>query len=172
MAKLLYPLPDKAIQILKDLIETELQQESDYAYLANCCASMGFRLAKHKFQEKSNMEEGHFDRLTQLMINRGYEPDVPATREPKIPFTDLRSAIKYALELTIETMEIYEKKTREMFAVDLCTYQELLCYLSGIQYEITEWSNLWKVFEGIEDIKQQREFEAMYFCQPSCESIS
>ena len=171
MAKLSYPLPPKAIEILKELAEIELQQESDYTYLSSCCAAMGFRHAKRRFQEKSNMEESHFDRLTQLMLGRGYEPDVPATREPEIEFTDLRSAIKYALELCVETMEIYEKKTREMFSIDLCTYQELLCYLSGIQCEIKEWADLWKIFENVEDIKEQRAFEAMYFCAPSCESV-
>lgn len=167
MEKLSYPLPAKAIEIFKKLLEVEKQQESDYAYLANCCAAKGFRLAKRKFQEKSNSEEGHFDMLTEEMIYRGYEPDVPGTSEPEIEFTDLKSGIKYALELCVETAQLYEKSIREMWEVDLISYNMLLNFLSALSYEIKEWARLYKIFSEITEGQDEREFEMMCFSVPT-----
>lgn len=178
MEKLTHPLPPKAIEILNNLVELRRDRENDMSYIANCCAVESYRKAKRFFQAKSNCEESYIDSLIDFMISRGYKPPFPKEKgdkdednAPEYDFTDLRSYIKYGLELCVETTEVYEKATRDMFSVDLLAYNMLMNSLGSFPYEIKEWTDLYKMFENLKEEDDQREFESILFpAQP--ESIS
>lgn len=169
MEKLDYPLPEKAIEILNGLLDLRRDREDDMMYLAKCCSYAAYRKAKRFFQDKSNSEENYEDSLVEYMIGRGYKPVFPkendVDKDTDIEFTGLKSAIKYGLELCIETTEEYEKAIKKMFDIDMMSYNYLLGCFGAFSYDIKEWTNKYKVFEDLKDITDEREFESILFAE-------
>lgn len=159
-----YALSPSAKQIFdKDLLPAEWQAQSDYMYLASCCLSEGYSKAAKYFFDKAMEEHGHFKRLVEYMQSRGVEAEVPKTTEPEVDFTDLKSAIAYRMNMESDLAMLYDRKAREMFAIDLSAYSLLMEFLKIQTEDVGNCMEQWKIIERAKEDEDQQEFEALLF---------
>ncbi len=156
MKELSYPLPAKAEKIFDGLLKSEWQQQANYTYLASCCMNEGYPNAARFFFEEAMEENGHFKMLANYLVGRGVEADVPATTEPDAEFTDLKSGIEYAFDMEISTTKIYEEAIRELFDIDLLSYNYLMQNFLAIQLSaISKYQDLFKRMDKMKEDEQK-----------------
>lgn len=159
MEKLRFALPDRAKEIIMELMAEEFDAVSFYTYLSFCCTNKGYFKAADYFMGESQSERGHFLRLSDFLQTRGIEPDVPAVKQPEIEFTDLRSGVKAAYEKEIALTEMYNEVIPLMFKIDTMAYLKLLEFMQVQEYAIKQMNDLWAMFENATTEIAQREIE-------------
>lgn len=166
MAKIVYALPDKAIEIIEELAQEEFYAISFYTYLSFCCTSKGYFRAADHFMGESQNERQHYLRLSDFLQARGVEPEVPEVKEPKIEFTDLRSGIEAAYRLEISLTEKYDEAIMMMRKIDTMAYLKLCEFMHIQEGALAEMNNLWSVFDTAVSEMAQREAEESYWARP------
>lgn len=163
MEKICYELPKKAIEILNELAEAELQTVSFYIYLGFCCANDGYLHAADHFNGKSKNERYHFERITQFLQSRGIEPEVPKIEAYKGNFEDLRSMIAAAYKKEIEITEKYDECIKMMRSIDTMAHIKLVGFMEGQQWNLDEFQKMWSVFGDLDEVEAQKEQDVLYF---------
>lgn len=171
MEKLRFALPDKAKEIIEELMGEELNAVSFYTYLSFCCTSKGYFKAADHFMKESQSERDHFLRLSGFLQARGIEPDVPAAKQPEIAFTDLRSGVEAAYKMEIDLTERYNELIPVMFKIDAMAYMKLLEFIQIQEHALKEMSDLWSMFESATTEQMQRECEEAFMSRPTAEII-
>lgn len=166
-----FELPKNAVTILNDRLKYLKQKSSDIYYLCSCLYAEGYKGGSEEyFMEQRKSCDRTFDSTMEFLADRGQYPDVPATKQPDIDFTDLKSAVDYLIvEENSERKELNDQ-TREMFDIDQEGYNFLSSQLQSLKYN---GDNLRAKSENFEDMdeKMQRLAEKNIFNPESVEKI-
>ena len=157
--KLRFALPEKAKDIVDELMSEEFYAISFYTYLSFCFTSKGYFKAAEWAMKESDSERSHFLSLSEFLQARGIEPDVPAAKQPEIDFTDLQSGIKAAYMLEIALTEKYNELIPLMFKTDVMGYLKLCDFIKIQESALREMSDLWSMFENADSEQYQRLLE-------------
>lgn len=157
----------KAKTIFDALIKAEFGQRDSYQYLAMCMTQYGYENAAKYFFDQSIEEWGHGKQLISYLQGRGYEPEMPELSRPDSDVKDLMKALDFALEMEVETTDLYDTCARQMFDIDMLSFDELMKKIRTQSEGIAKLTGLIKRLEGAKDIEDQKEFDNFIFTPPT-----
>jgi len=159
-----YPLNKVSKQILEDRLNDELVAFYTYWYLSMCCQLSGYYKASDYFEKESHDEKCHAKMITEYMLGRGEETELPKLDQPEVNFTDLKDAINLALKMEIDLAKRYEKSIKESLeSGDIMTFNFLMRYLDIQKESIKELSEKQTIFAKLDEEEDQREAEQFAF---------
>jgi len=165
-----YPLPKEAVSILNELIQQEYNAASLKQYISTCCLFAGYPIAAKYYHEEAAKEMRHANTLSEYMVSRGVEVEMPEIEEPEIKFTDLTSGIKANYSNEIEVTKAYDEATRTVFVIDMLTFNILNGFVEIQKEEIEENRKLYMAFEYLSEA-DQKQMESQYFDKTQPQAI-
>jgi len=172
MENKLYPLTEKELEIINEARQEEINASSWWLYLCFCLGNAGFINASEWAYQQSKEERYHFKKLSDYLLTRGVEPEMPEIAMPNIEFTDLKSGILAASNRESILTEMYDEWIDDLNAAPKVnmTIQVFREMLDIQKYSIQSMRDLLSQIEGRESREDQLEFDLQYFGPKTPES--
>lgn len=154
-------LADTSVKILTDRLGDEYTAHYFYRNATNWCAGIGYLKAAAFFAQEAENELEHAKGLQKYLVDWNVMPLLPSIK-PNVTFSDLIDIINKAYALEYALFESYNRDSKQLFDIDLTTFDFLTSYRTGQTESVIEYSDL---LNAAELVNTDNKFEILYFEQ-------
>lgn len=131
--------------VVSKLLE-RLKDEYDAMYFytaaANWCQGKGYEEAAKFFLKEAENEKSHANKIEKYITDWNLTFELPAIEQPDKEYRGLIDVVEQAYDIEYALYEAYEETSKEMFSLDLCTFDFLTPYRLGQTESVIEYSDM------------------------------
>lgn len=134
---------DKAVvSKLLERLNDEYNAMYFYTAVANWCQGRGYEEAAKFFLKEAENEHDHARKIEKYITDWNVTFQLPAIERPDAAYRSLVDVVEQAYDIEYLLYEAYEKTSKEMFNLDLCTFDFLTPYRLGQTESVIEYSDM------------------------------
>jgi ferritin len=151
--------------VVSKLLE-RLKDEYDAMYFytaaANWCQGKGYEEAANFFKKEAENEHDHARKVEKYITDWNVIFELPQIGLPDKDYESLVDVVEQAYDIEYALYEAYEETSKEMFSLDLCTFDFLTEYRKGQTDSVIEYSDM---LNEIETVAADSNPFALYYWQ-------